>query len=366
MGARAGRRRQPHHQPAAAGADPRRRRRRGGQPPRRRAVGARVPVLPVGRGCSIVVIRVLFRVVFGGGVGEHVLFTLPEVPLPELGRRDPAVRAGHGRAAARRPLRRAAAGHDADLPRRRQRAGQPEAAAAVVPGALYEVGIAVVVALSRRAAAGRERRSGCAGPAGCAAAGSRGLRALRGDRHAGARGRARPLAARSPPRWTPAATAGRRRVAPRAAGSPAALVVAGLLGVCVGRLRPARRAPRRGPRRCRCSLAGLAVARGGSRSAAGGCAAPATDPTRGALAECAGRGAAGSPRRRCCIVTGRRRPGRPQPVAVPADLAGAAARAGRSASCSRRCRAWLPRRRRGRSPPTAAHRQPVDRSEAVA
>ncbi|WP_431981387.1 CbiQ family ECF transporter T component [Streptomyces qinglanensis] len=34
-------------------------------------------------GAFIVVMRVLFRVVFGGGEGEHVLFTLPAVPLPE-------------------------------------------------------------------------------------------------------------------------------------------------------------------------------------------------------------------------------------------------------------------------------------------
>lgn len=34
-------------------------------------------------GAFIVVMRVLFRVVFGGGDGDHVLFTLPTVPLPE-------------------------------------------------------------------------------------------------------------------------------------------------------------------------------------------------------------------------------------------------------------------------------------------
>ncbi|MDF4251882.1 CbiQ family ECF transporter T component [Streptomyces sp. WMMB303] len=34
-------------------------------------------------GAFIVVMRVLFRVIFGGGEGEHVLFTLPAVPLPE-------------------------------------------------------------------------------------------------------------------------------------------------------------------------------------------------------------------------------------------------------------------------------------------
>ncbi|GAB2895924.1 CbiQ family ECF transporter T component [Streptomyces mayteni] len=34
-------------------------------------------------GAFIVVIRVLFRIVFGGGQGDTVLFTLPEIPLPE-------------------------------------------------------------------------------------------------------------------------------------------------------------------------------------------------------------------------------------------------------------------------------------------
>jgi energy-coupling factor transport system permease protein len=31
----------------------------------------------------IVVLRVVFRIIFGGGHGEHILFTLPEIPLPE-------------------------------------------------------------------------------------------------------------------------------------------------------------------------------------------------------------------------------------------------------------------------------------------
>ncbi len=35
-------------------------------------------------GLLIVVIRVVFRIVFGGGDGTHVLFTLPEIPLPDF------------------------------------------------------------------------------------------------------------------------------------------------------------------------------------------------------------------------------------------------------------------------------------------
>ncbi|MGK5629347.1 CbiQ family ECF transporter T component, partial [Streptomyces sp. URMC 123] len=34
-------------------------------------------------GAVVVTMRVVFRIVFGGGTGEHILFTLPRVPLPE-------------------------------------------------------------------------------------------------------------------------------------------------------------------------------------------------------------------------------------------------------------------------------------------
>jgi energy-coupling factor transport system permease protein len=40
--------------------------------------------LYVALGCWIVVVRVLFRIVFGGGDGPTVLFRLPEVPLPDV------------------------------------------------------------------------------------------------------------------------------------------------------------------------------------------------------------------------------------------------------------------------------------------
>ena len=52
-------------------------------------------------------------------------------PAARLGRRDPAARAGDPRGAARRALRRPPARHDHDLRRRRQLAGQPQAAARV-------------------------------------------------------------------------------------------------------------------------------------------------------------------------------------------------------------------------------------------
>ena len=40
--------------------------------------------LYVALGCWIIVVRVLFRIVFGGGDGPTVLFRLPEVPLPDV------------------------------------------------------------------------------------------------------------------------------------------------------------------------------------------------------------------------------------------------------------------------------------------
>jgi energy-coupling factor transport system permease protein len=99
-------------------------------------------------GGIIVASRVLFRVIFGGGQGDHILVTLPQIPLPE-------VAAGirlFGPVAAEQllsgfydGLRLATmliclgAANALANPKRMLRA---------VPGALYEVGTAVVVALS--------------------------------------------------------------------------------------------------------------------------------------------------------------------------------------------------------------------------
>ena len=43
-------------------------------------------------GVVIVVVRVLFRIIFGGGVAGTVLIDLPEIPLPDWVAGDPAVR----------------------------------------------------------------------------------------------------------------------------------------------------------------------------------------------------------------------------------------------------------------------------------
>jgi energy-coupling factor transport system permease protein len=180
----------------------------------------------------IVVCRVLFRVVFGGGQGDYILIRLPEVPLPE-------VAAGirlFGPVAAEQllggfydGLRLAAmliclgAANALANPKRMLRA---------VPGALYEVGTVVVVALSiapqlvdsvLRVRRARRLR----GP------GEKGLRALRGILMPvlqDALDRSIALAAAMDSRGygrRGTATAGRRRLT-------GLLVLAGLVGVCVG------------------------------------------------------------------------------------------------------------------------------------
>ncbi|PZV93771.1 energy-coupling factor transport system permease protein [Micromonospora phaseoli] len=183
-------------------------------------------------GAVIVAMRIVFRLVFGGGQGDHVLFQLPEIPLP-------AVAAGirlFGPVAVEQllggfydGLRLAAmliclgAANALANPRRLLKA---------VPGALYAVSTAVVVALSvapqlvesvlrvRRA----RRLRGATG---------RGLRALRGV--------ALPVLADALDRSLALAAAMDSRGYGRTAAVPAGqraltggLVLAGLLGVCVG------------------------------------------------------------------------------------------------------------------------------------
>ena len=129
-------------------------------------------------------------------------------PAAGLGAGHPAARAGHPRVPARRALRRAAAGDDRDLRRRRQLAGQPQAAAPV----------GAVRALRDRHRPGRGRdgasrswptaSAGSAPPRRSAAAPPAGSGGCAGP-GAGARGRPRALAGAWRPGWTPAATAGR-------------------------------------------------------------------------------------------------------------------------------------------------------------
>ncbi|MEU7994805.1 CbiQ family ECF transporter T component [Micromonospora sp. NPDC049060] len=183
-------------------------------------------------GAVIVTMRVLFRIVFGGGQGDHVLVRLPEIPLP-------AWAAGirlFGPVAAEQLL---GGFHDGlrlatmlVCLGAANALANPKRLLKAVPGALYAVGTAVVVALSvapqlvesvlrvRRA----RRLRGASG---------RGVRALRGIALpvlADALDRSLALAAAMDSRGygrTPAVPAGQRAVT-------GALVLGGLVGVCAG------------------------------------------------------------------------------------------------------------------------------------
>ncbi len=138
-------------------------------------------------------------------------------PAARRGRRDPAAGAGHPRGGAGRAVRRAAARDAGDLHRRRERAGQPQAAAPV-------------------AAAGAVRDRHRAG------GGHHGAAAVRRQRPAGARRAGTP---RRPGRPVRRAAPGRRA---GARGRPRALAAAGG-GDGRPRLRAVRRRPRPGPAR---------------------------------------------------------------------------------------------------------------------
>jgi energy-coupling factor transport system permease protein len=183
-------------------------------------------------GAVIVTLRVVFRIVFGGGGTGPVLFTLPQVPLPRLAtgiRLFGPVGAEQVLGGFYDGLRLATmliclgAANALANPKRMLRA---------VPGALYEIGTAVVVALSvapqlvesvlrvrraRRLRGGRER----------------GLRALRGI--------AIPVLVDAMDRSLQLAAAMDSRGYGRSGGVgntarwwTGAMMVTGLLGVCVG------------------------------------------------------------------------------------------------------------------------------------
>ena len=100
-------------------------------------------------GLFIIVVRVVLHVLVGLKFGEIVLFHLPEVDPALVGGRHPARWHRLPRGPARRPPcsgLRLAVHHR--LHRRRQRPGQPQAAAALAARALHEIGTAVVVSVS--------------------------------------------------------------------------------------------------------------------------------------------------------------------------------------------------------------------------
>jgi len=183
-------------------------------------------------GAVIIASRLLFRIIFGGGGGAHLLFTLPEVPLPEVAagiRLFGPVAAEELLAGLYDGLRLATmlvclgAANALANPKRLLKA---------VPAALYEAGTAVVVALSvapqlaesvLRVARARRLRGGA----------GRGLRALPAI--------LLPVLADALDRSLALAAAMDSRGYARAGATPSriravtgALVVAGLLGVCVG------------------------------------------------------------------------------------------------------------------------------------
>ncbi|WP_203929491.1 CbiQ family ECF transporter T component [Virgisporangium ochraceum] len=180
-------------------------------------------------GAVIVASRLLFRVVFGGGGGTHVLFTLPSVPLPEFAagiRLFGPVAAEELLAGLYDGLRLAAMviclGAANAL-------ANPKRLLKLVPAALYEAGTAIVVALSvapqlaesvLRVRRARRLRGG-------SGTGVRALRAILLPVLADALDRSLTLAAAMDSRGYARAGATPRRL-------PGVLVVAGLIGVCVG------------------------------------------------------------------------------------------------------------------------------------
>jgi energy-coupling factor transport system permease protein len=185
-------------------------------------------------GIAVIAIRVLFRIVFGGGdsTGEHVLFTLPEVPLPGFMsgvRLGGAVTAENVLAAAYDGFRLATLlcciGAANTL-------ANPKRALRVLPAALYELGVAITVAVTvapqlvesaRRVSRARKLRGDT----------SRGRRAIRGI--------AMPVLHDTLDRSFQLAAAMDSRgygrtgsVPPRVRRVTAILMLAGLLGLCTG------------------------------------------------------------------------------------------------------------------------------------
>ena len=300
---------------------------------------------------------------FGGGDGHRrPARRCRRSRCPDWVAGHPAARPGHAGVAARRAVRRAAARDDRDLRRRRQLAGQPQAAAAV--GAAGASTRSAPRSWSRSTLLPAARRQRAPGPRRPALRGG----ARRPDRRGcaaslvpGARGRAGALARAGGRRWTPAATAAVRATSTgpqrRRTG---ALLLAGLLGICVGDLRPARPAPRRAAGAARCWSVGVAVAVAALASAGRRVQRSRYRPDPWRLAEFV-RGRERSRRSRSAwsvVLT------QVDPVALPgarrAVRHGAAARA-----LAGRCSLALLAGARRRPPPVSAQ-QPEPRAEVAA
>ena len=185
-------------------------------------------------GIAVIIIRVVFRIVFGGGdgSGEHVLFSLPEIPLPGF---MSGVRLG-GDVSAENVL---AAFYDGFRLATilccigaANTLANPKRALRVLPAALYELGVAITVAVTvapqlvesaRRVRRARKLRGDTA----------RGRRAIRGI--------AMPVLHDALDRSFQLAAAMDSRgygrtgsVPPKVRRTTTALLLAGLLGLCAG------------------------------------------------------------------------------------------------------------------------------------
>ena len=184
-------------------------------------------------GLTIVVLRVFFRVLFGGGYGDHRAVRAAHGAAAVLGGRHHAARSGDAGVAAVRPVRRDAARRDPDLHRRGERPRPTRVGCSrPLPAALYEVGTALVVALAvfpqLAESIGRVRRARrLRGEPG---KGTRGLRSLVVPVLEDALERSLKLARA----WTRAATDGPASATPGERRLTGTLLVGGLIGLCVG------------------------------------------------------------------------------------------------------------------------------------
>lgn len=183
-------------------------------------------------GAAVVMARVVFRVVFGGGYGEHVLFALPQIPLPQwaagirlLGPVAAEQLLGGFYDGLRLATMLVCLGAANAL-------ANPKRLLKAVPGALYEVGTTVVVALSvaPQLVESVQRVHRAQGLRGGARRGLRGLRSLLMPVLQDALERSLKLAAAMDSRGY-----GRRGVAGRRLrAATGVLVIGGLVGVCIG------------------------------------------------------------------------------------------------------------------------------------
>ena len=247
-------------------------------------------------GLLVIAIRVVFRMLLDAQYGAHILFTLPEVPLPDAVagiRLGGAVSAEGVLAAVYDGLRLATlllcVGAANTL-------ANPKRLLQSMPAALHEIGVAVTVALSVAPQLIESGQRVHARPAAARRAGSPLPHRPRG-RPAGDDRCARSVAAPRRRHGLARATAAPRPCRVDPARARAALLLGGLVGDRDRLLRAARQHRAALPRAARCCSAGVAIGWAGWCSAAGGSSGAATGPTRGGSRSGACRSSASSWRR---------------------------------------------------------------------